>query len=475
MHWIQHGAVLALTGVLMTWAFFLQLKARDRFLVGKARRGLFFCLLGLGCQAIETTALGNVLALAGILELGTLMALNPWWLNRVSQKLPPILQDAIVAASVGVFATMAFPDRLYATSAVSAVILGLAFQDTLGNLLAGLAIQTERPFEIGNWVSIGGHEGKVIDMSWRATKLLTKEGNVIALPNQFASKEAVINYSEPSPACRFEIELCLPHPVAPEFATEVLLRCLSDLPDVLPKPVPEVLLKAFEPPSLRYAVRFWSARYDRDDSLRSAVRLALWYGLRRAGIDPPIPEQVVFSNPQRSPSGGHSSQEEMHLKLLAQVDLFAGLPKEALSKLYKASHQQLFARQQSILRAGDQGTSLYVILKGSAVVSTPAGAELATLTESQYFGEMSFLTGAQRTANVVAASQCTVLEIPSEAFRRQIRRFPQLLEAVSAVVASRGQELSLKTAQAVAPSSILEPQSMLERIRDFLLSPLGPV
>jgi CRP-like cAMP-binding protein len=195
--------------------------------------------------------------------------------------------------------------------------------------------------------------------------------------------------------------------------------------------------------------------------------------LRRAGIDHPIPEQVVFSNAQRPSAGGASSTEESHLKLLAQVDLFSGLAKETLSRLYKASHQQLYAREQSIVRAGEEGTSLFVILKGSVVVSTPAGAELAALQEADYFGEMSFLTGAVRTATVVARSQCTVLEIPSDAFRGQIRRHPQLLEVVSAVVERRAQELSLKAAQTSPLGNPVEPTSLIGKIRDFLLSPLG--
>ena len=479
---IDHRPFLLFSTLLVLWGILLQLKARDRFLVGKARRGLLCCLVGLVWQGIERNTpsspeaikLSNLLALAGVLELGTLMVFNPWWRNQVSLKLPPILQDAVVAASLAVLATLFFPDRLMTTSAVSAVILGLAFQDTLGNLLAGLAIQTEKPFEIGHWVSIGRHEGKVIDMSWRATKLLTKDGNVIAVPNQMASKEAVINYSEPSTACRFEIELCLPHQLSPDFVSEVLLRCLSDISTVLSTPKPEVLLASFEGFGLRYLVRFWSAHYDRDESLRSSVRLALWYGLRRAGIDHPIPEQIVFSNAQRPSPGGASSTEELHLKLLAQVDLFAGLAKETLSRLYKASPQQLYARDQSIVRAGEAGTSLFVILKGSVLVSTPAGAELAALEEADYFGEMSFLTGAVRTATVVARSQCTVLEIPSDAFRSQIRRHPQLLEVVTGVVERRAQELSVKTAQTSPPGNPVEPTSLIGKIRDFLLSPLGP-
>ena len=73
-------------------------------------------------------------------------------------------------------ATLILRDRILATTAVGAVVLGFALQDTLGNFFAGLAIQIEKPFRVGDWVTIAGQEGSVSEITWRATKLLTKCG-----------------------------------------------------------------------------------------------------------------------------------------------------------------------------------------------------------------------------------------------------------------------------------------------------------
>ena len=78
---------------------------------------------------------------------------------------------------------------MLATTAVGAVILGFALQDTLGNLFAGLAIQIEKPFRVGHWVTIGGESGLVSEITWRATKIRTKAGNFVIVPNSVLARD----------------------------------------------------------------------------------------------------------------------------------------------------------------------------------------------------------------------------------------------------------------------------------------------
>ena len=94
------------------------------------------------------------------------------------ERFPIILQDTIVIALI-LLASTFLSSQLVTTSAVSAVVIGFALQDTLGNAFAGLAIQSERPFHVGQWVKVGDHEGRVAEVTWRATKLRTKAGNFV--------------------------------------------------------------------------------------------------------------------------------------------------------------------------------------------------------------------------------------------------------------------------------------------------------
>ena len=104
-------------------------------------------------------------------------------------------------------ATFVFEDKLLTTSAVGAVVVGFALQDTLGNAFAGLGIQSEKPFRVGHWIRVGEFEGRVAEVTWRATKLRTKSGNFVIVPNNIIAKDAITNYSEPAVPTRLEVEV----------------------------------------------------------------------------------------------------------------------------------------------------------------------------------------------------------------------------------------------------------------------------
>ena len=114
-----------------------------------------------------------------------------------------------------IVATFAFQEQLLTTSAVGAVVVGFALQDTLGNAFAGLAIQSERPFKVGHWIKVGDFEGRVAEITWRATKLRTKAGNFVIVPNNIVAKEAITNYSEPAAPTRLDLEVGVSYSSSP--------------------------------------------------------------------------------------------------------------------------------------------------------------------------------------------------------------------------------------------------------------------
>jgi small-conductance mechanosensitive channel len=95
---------------------------------------------------------------------------NPWRVDRAPDRFPNIVQDALAIALFAIVATIVLQEKIVATTAVSAVVIGFALQDTLGNLFAGLAIQIEKPFRVGHWVHIAGKGGMVHQATWRATR-----------------------------------------------------------------------------------------------------------------------------------------------------------------------------------------------------------------------------------------------------------------------------------------------------------------
>src|SRR5262249_44935951 len=183
---------------------------------------------------------------AGVINLVVFAFLNPLRDDRVPDRYPAILQDFIVISLLVLVATLVFHDKLLTTSAVSAVVIGFALQDTLGNAFAGLAIQSEKPFYVGHWIRVGEFEGRVVEITWRATRLRTKAGNYVIVPNNIVSKDAITNYSEPAAPTMIEVVVGVSYLALPGAVKAAIAEALANVPRVLKTPASDVMLVSFE-------------------------------------------------------------------------------------------------------------------------------------------------------------------------------------------------------------------------------------
>jgi CRP-like cAMP-binding protein len=360
-------------------------------------------------------------------------------------------------------------EQLLATSAVGAVVVGFALQDTLGNFFAGLAIQVEKPFRVGHWINIGGSEGQVEEVTWRATKLRTKAGQFLIVPNSVVSKDPILNFSEPTVPTRLEVEVGASYLTPPNQVKQAIQRAMANAPLVMTEPAPLVILQGFGPSSLDYSAKFWVADYSWDTQAKDQVRTNIWYEFRRSHIEIPWPIQIEYSRdeePVRTDANIEAAASQ-----LATIDLFSTLDPEARRELARAAGDQLFAAGEVIVRQGEHGSSMFVVLRGSVtVVLEPSGQEVATIGAGGFFGEMSMLTGDPRTASVRAIDDVQVLEIAAPDMRRVAQVTPGLLEHVSEVIAAR--RVGLAQAEATAAAAAAEhahaPHSLLARIQAYL-------
>ncbi|HXG53782.1 MAG TPA: mechanosensitive ion channel family protein [Vicinamibacterales bacterium] len=404
---------------------------------------------------------------AALINLLVVCLINPLRQDRVPDRYPSILQDAVVIGLVVLVATFALGEKFLTTSAVSAVVLGFALQDTLGNAFAGLAIQSEKPFNIGHWVKVGEFEGRVAEVTWRATKLRTKTGNFVVLPNNLVSKEAITNYSEPAAPTRLQIEVGVTYDAPPNVVKRVALESIQNCPLVLTAPAPDVLLTAFDSSSVTYRVRFWIEDYERDEAARDQVRTSIYYAFRRKGIEIPYPIQVQYERPWAQPDAEATATERE--RLLGKVDIFASLSDEQRRTIAARTRTSVYANGEVIVREGQPGESMFVVCSGrAAVVLQASGTEVAEIPPGGYFGEMSLLTGDPRSANVVARGDAVVLEIDAEVFRQLAEETPHTVEQVGLAAATRRTELDQVRAASRKPEGAEAPATFLARMRKFL-------
>ena len=413
----------------------------------------------------QLQAFGRLALAAALINAVVFLLINPIRIDRVPERFPIILQDAIVIALI-LLASTFLSQQLVTTSAVSAVVIGFALQDTLGNAFAGLAIQSEKPFHVGQWVRVGDFEGRVAEVTWRATKLRTKAGNFAIVPNNIVAKEAIINYSEPAAPMRLEVEVGASYMVPPNKVKAAMMEALRHSSRVLAAPTPDVVLVAFDASAITYRARFWIDDFAADEVSRDEVRTAIYYAFQRHDIEIPFPIQVQYERSFDAPDAASRQAEQE--QLLAGVDLFAALPPEARNQVALGAPMAVYGSGETIVRQGEEGQSMFVVLSGAVrVVLEPARDEIARIQRGGYFGEMSLLTGEPRSATVLAVGDVTVAEIGAELFRRVIAAHPDALDKIGMAVAVRRAELD-QIRSAAAETATVTSSTLLTRMKRFL-------
>ncbi|RIL05205.1 MAG: hypothetical protein DCC71_11270 [Proteobacteria bacterium] len=405
------------------------------------------------------------LALAVISFLVVVLA-NPLREDRLPTAVPNILQDAIIAGAFVLVGTLLLREKFLTTSAVGAVVIGFALQDTLGNAFAGLAIQVEKPFRVGEWIRVGEYVGRVEEITWRATKLRTKDTNFVIVPNSMIAKEAITNFSEPVGPTRVHVDVGVSYDATPDAVKDALREALLNAALVLRSPAPAVQLREFAASSIVYRAYFWVADFATDGPARDQVRANIYYTLKRHGIEIPYPVQVEMPRepaPRRAPA-----LTAEFTALLGRSALFAPLDEDERAALAELGEERLYTRGEAIIREGEPGGSMFLIAAGQAEV-TVAGAHVRTLGAGDFFGEMSLLTGEERAATVVASQPCRLMEITSDAFRRFVMAEPGVFDAMQPAVLARRTELIAVREEAAAHHVAPVPeQSFLAQVRRFL-------
>ena len=244
--------------------------------------------------------------------------------------------------------------------------MGFALQDTLGNLFAGIGIQIDRPFRVGQWVAVGSHEGVVTAVTWRATKIRTKLGNLVILPNNLTAKEAITNYSEPVPT-RLIVDVGAASDVPPNEVRDAMMAVLAQARHVLETPPPDVLLYDFGPSANMYRARFWVADFNLDEDAKDSVRRGIFYEFKRRGIEIPWPIQVRYN--REEPRHDTPERRATFARAIAGVPVLAPLADEVHQALAAAADDHLYGDGEVIVREGNAGSSMFVVESGHVVVT----------------------------------------------------------------------------------------------------------
>lgn len=397
---------------------------------------------------------------------------------------PGILRDIISAVFALVVLFVLLQGRLgvditalVATSAALSLVLGLALQETLSNLFAGLALMIERPFEPGDWVRFGDSVGRVKEVSWRAVKIQTlRQESYLIIPNSVAARTQIVNMSQPTPLHGHSVEVGVVYGEPPSRVRRVLVDAALEVEQVMREPRPFAVVLRFDNFAVAYRVSYWIQDFANADLIEGEVRSRIWYAFRRQGIKIPFPTTEVYSRDLSAAEAAARRQEiERVISLLRRVDFLEALNAAAVERLAEGVRVAPYPAGVVVVRQGEAGDSLYVIASGRVeVIAEPPGSgpaqRLAVIDAGDYFGEMSLLTGAPRSATVRTLEDTELLLLTRDALR-------PILESDPAAVARLSETLARRRVDgvAVAQPHAIEPGpragdlsgALLGRIRRF--------
>jgi small-conductance mechanosensitive channel len=362
-----------------------------------------------------------------------------------------------------------FPDAnlgaLLTTSAIFGVILGLALQDTLGNFFAGISLQADRPFQVGDVITVGAqrHTGVVEEISWRAIKIRTFQNHVVLINNSTAAKEPIEVCARANLNARLVFFNTL-YTDSPAKTIHVVREAVRETDNVSQRVTPIVRIMKLGDNGVEYELKYWLDDYAKYNDTDALVRQRIWYAFRRAGLNFAFPTRTIHIEQAaiRDRDGGAIVER------LSAVDIFAPLSVEETSMLAKAAVRHVFAPGELVIRAGDPGASMFVVHNGRVRVQVSENGRsrtVATLNECDFFGEMALFTGEPRTANVVALEETEVFEIGHAAMKKVFDTNPDLVESLSFIMAERRVGLASKADTSITASD--ESAGILSAIKRF--------
>lgn len=236
-------------------------------------------------------------ALSGVLFLGAhlLHAISSARLTRRRKGRRPVPKVALDLLRLALFAAATLASLslffrqdlsgILTGSGLLLAVLGFAIRNVVADTFSGLALGLEAPFRIGDWVAIDGlAQGRVQEIGWRSTRLITRDSTHVILPNSQISRQRITNYSAPRPEYRDHAELTLPATLPVAEARILITEALVGAETIATGKSPEVQVAMFAPQGITYRVKYWVPQHDREMACRNEVFSRIDAALREKGI-----------------------------------------------------------------------------------------------------------------------------------------------------------------------------------------------
>ncbi len=418
-----------------------------------------------------------------LLQLGSWLALDlpssiPWWPRPAK-----ILKDLVLLVIASAITLVVIQQRhqvnlvgLVTTSAILTAVIGLAAQESLKDLLAGIVLQVDSPFQEGDFIDVGEEaSGWVISLTLMSTRIQHVHGALITLPNSRIWATNIRRFGPRGPVAR-EIHITLDSAFPPEQASALLLQVAHRHPLVLKQPEAEAFVYAYADHGVTYELEVWQEDPSDNgfDLLRGQLLSQIWYAVERAGRRLPYPVRELHQVSPPEPSGDPAGFDaEARLGLLSRNVLFQQLEASQLETIAPLTRCLRFAQGEVVVLEADAGLAMFQVVSGRLEVlkqlDSGENKVVAQLGSGVLFGEMSVFSDEPRSATVRALEECVLLEIERDDLRPLLEGNPQLVDSLAELISERRSQLN-KLSQA---SKEAQGNQLLQHMRQMFLNLKG--
>lgn len=324
-----------------------------------------------------------------------------------------LLQDLLGAVIflIAIIAALAYVLDLpvkgvLATSGALAIIVGLALQSTLSDVFSGIVLNTTKPYQLDDYISIDGMEGRVTDIDWRATRLQTAQGSLAVIPNSLAAKAKIINFSRPSDMFGVSITLQVSPHARPNTVIDALERAMQGCRFLLDTPAPSVSLKSSSSTGVEYEINGFVASMSEKRTVRNQLFDLAYRHLQASGVN-------LLSSVEPTLAGNLSRPRA----LLDSSPIFSTLRQEEKDTFSQNMTLQTFRAGETILDAGEVSDHLFIIESGVVSVTLPRHGspfESGRMGPGEVIGEAGILDDSSVPAQFTAKTFCGLYRIEKE-------------------------------------------------------------
>jgi len=324
---------------------------------------------------------------------------------------------------------------LLATSGVVAIILGLALQSTLGDVFSGIVLSFSRPYRPGDWISVeGGTDGRVIEMNWRATSILTARRDLAIVPNSTIAKSKIVNVSSPSGLHGTTVTVQLDAKTPPSRCSEILEHAIRNCRLIVATPAPTITVKAINATYIEFEIAFFVEELASTVKAQNELFDFIYRHLAAADIDLASPQNGPIADGEVRKSGTGID------RLLELVAIFATFTPEERSVIAAKLKEKSYDEGEILVAPGAVLQSLFIV--GNGVLSftreeIEGDIELLRLGPGDHFGEIGMLTGAGAVAKLSALIPTTVYELAKADLTPILEARPQVAQELCRALARR--------------------------------------